>query len=365
MVPEERPPSEKLNIACIGVGLKGFDNARTAGHQNIVALCDVDTKHAAPTFKEFPKAKRYSDYRVMLEKESSRIDAVIVSTPDHHHVPASIMAMRAGKHVYCEKPLGQNIAEVRHVTQVAKETDLATQHGTGAHSGHNYMRVAKMVREGLIGEVKEVHCWCDEAWGNLTRPAKSMPVPSHLNWDLWLGPAPVRPYLDGADLSPLLLGKPESVKRKQLLFWHSGGMAAVRDGKYSLVAYPDFRVPKDKEKLSALFSQIEKIMQETNDPLLVDGKLKTINFSGIPGDQQACKLLMQYHQLDRFQESWIPYIKKGGFRHYQLFDLEEDIAQSRDISKDHPVIVARLKQELLRIHASVMADAPDWQRNDI
>ncbi len=187
------PPSEKLDIACIGVGGKGFDNVRNMSTENIVALCDVDDKRASDAFEAFPKAKRYTDYRVLLEQEK-HIDAVVVSTPDHHHIPASVMAMRLGKHVYCEKPLGQNIHEVRLATQVAKESGVATQLGNGAHSGRNYRSVAALVKSGIIGEVREVHCWCDEAWAPGDRPRQTPPVPAHLDWELWLGPAPVRPY---------------------------------------------------------------------------------------------------------------------------------------------------------------------------
>jgi len=188
------PPSEKLNIACIGVGGKGFDNVRNVMTENLVAFCDVDTNRAADAFKMFPQVKRYSDYRRMLDEEARHIDAVIVTTPDHVHIPASVRAMRMGKHVYCEKPLGQNITEVRFAAKVAKETGVATQMGNGAHTGYNYRSVAKMIQDGVIGDVTEVHCWCDQAWPPGDRPKYNPPVPEHLKWNLWLGPAPVRPY---------------------------------------------------------------------------------------------------------------------------------------------------------------------------
>ncbi|KPL05608.1 hypothetical protein AMJ85_11625 [candidate division BRC1 bacterium SM23_51] len=188
------PPSEKLNIACIGVGGKGFDDVRNVMSENIVAICDVDTKHAAEAFKMFSKAKKYSDYRRMLDKEAKIIDAVVVATPDHVHIPASVMAMRMGKHVYCEKPLGQNITEIRLATKVARESGVATQMGNAAHTGYNYRSLTKMIKDGIIGQVKEVHCWCDQAWPPGDRPKYNPPVPKHLKWDLWLGPAPVRPY---------------------------------------------------------------------------------------------------------------------------------------------------------------------------
>jgi len=187
-------PSEKLNIAGIGVGNKGFDDIRNVMSENIVALCDVDTKTAANTFNMFPKAKKYSDYRVMLEKENKNIDAVVIATPDHHHIPASIRAMKLGKHVYCEKPLGQNIHEIRLATRVAAETGVCTQMGNGAHSGWNYRAVTKMIKDGIIGDIKEAQCWCDQAWEPGNRPQNNPPVPATLKWDFWLGPAPVRPY---------------------------------------------------------------------------------------------------------------------------------------------------------------------------
>ena len=187
-------PSEKLNIAGIGVGGRGGEVIADVSSENIVALCDVDDKRAAPTFERFPKAKTYHDFRRMLEKEEKSIDAVVVATPDHVHVPASVMAMKMGKHVYCEKPLGQNIHEIRVATKVASETGVATQLGNGAHSGYNYRSVVALIKAGTIGEVKEVHTWCDRAWGPGDRPKDTPPVPKHLKWDLWLGPAPVRPY---------------------------------------------------------------------------------------------------------------------------------------------------------------------------
>ena len=192
--PGHIPPSEKLNIACIGVGNKGFDNVRNAMGENLVAFADVDTQLASKAFEMFPDVPRYRDYRRMLDREHKHIDAVIVTTPDHVHIPASVTAMRMGKHVYCEKPLGQNIAEVRFAAKVAKETGVVTQMGNGAHTGPNYRGVAQMIKNGIIGPVKEVHCWCDEAWPPGDRPKHRPPVPEHLDWNLWLGPAPVRPY---------------------------------------------------------------------------------------------------------------------------------------------------------------------------
>lgn len=201
-----KSPNEKLNIALIGVGGKGIENLRAVSKENIVALCDVDEVRAADAFEMFPKAKRYSDYRILLEKEEKNIDAVVVTTPDHVHIPASSMAMKMGKHVYCEKPLGHNVHEIRVITELAKETGLATQLGTAAHSGQNYRGIVELVKAGTIGEVKEVHAWCDSEWDPVPRvprdnfnwgdhvPKDTPPVPEHLKWNLWLGPAPVRAY---------------------------------------------------------------------------------------------------------------------------------------------------------------------------
>ena len=202
--PGNKPPSEKLNIACLGVGGRGYSMVMNVSTENIVALCDVDDKRGAKAFEQFPKAKRYHDFRRLLAKEAESLDAVVVATPDHVHIPASVMAMRMGKHVYCEKPLGHNIHEIRVAIDVARETGVATQMGTEAHSGYNYRYVAALIRAGTIGLVKEVHCWCDDdedmppdsgtlRWED-RQPQQEPPVPEHLHWDLWLGPAPDRPY---------------------------------------------------------------------------------------------------------------------------------------------------------------------------
>ncbi|MEA3368084.1 MAG: Gfo/Idh/MocA family oxidoreductase, partial [Planctomycetota bacterium] len=192
--PGKTPPSEKLNIACIGAGGRGYYDAMNVSTENIVALCDVDDKRAAATFERFSEAKRYHDFRKMLEKEDKSIDAVVVATADHTHIPISVMAMKMGKHCYCEKPMGHNIHEVRAATEVARRYGLATQLGNGAHSGYNYRSMVALIKAGTIGEVKEVHCWCDQSWPTGDRPKDRPPVPKHLKWDLWLGPAPVRPY---------------------------------------------------------------------------------------------------------------------------------------------------------------------------
>jgi predicted dehydrogenase len=187
-------PNEKLNIAGIGVGGQGGWDIGQCASQNIVALCDVDDRRAAGSFDRFPKAKRYRDFRKMLDEMGNQIDAVVVGTPDHSHAPASVMAMNMGKHCYCEKPLAHRVDEVRTMIEAAKKNKLATQMGTQIHAEANYRRVVELVESGAIGPVGEVHVWHPVAYGGGDRPKDTPPVPPELDWDLWLGPAPFRPY---------------------------------------------------------------------------------------------------------------------------------------------------------------------------
>ena len=189
--------NERVHVAGIGVGGKGRGEINDAAREGaeIVALCDVDDVRAAETFKKFPKAKRYKDFRVMLEKEKG-IDAVTVSTPDHTHAVAGVMAMRMGKHCYCQKPLTHSIHEARLMTQVAREQGVVTQMGNQAHAGEPIRRAVELIQAGIIGEVSEVHVWTNRpVWPQgIDRPTGEHPVPNTLDWDLFLGPAPWRPY---------------------------------------------------------------------------------------------------------------------------------------------------------------------------
>jgi len=190
-------PSEKLNIAGIGVGGQGRGVVRHCKSENIVALCDVDEKYAAKAFREFPDAKRYKDFRVMLEKQKD-IDAVIVATPDHMHAVISMTAIKMGKHVYCEKPLTHTIYEARKLTEAARETKVATQMGTQGHAHEGIRLICEWIADGAIGQAREVHTWTDRPKGwwpqGVERPTDTPPVPDTLDWDLWLGVAPERPY---------------------------------------------------------------------------------------------------------------------------------------------------------------------------
>jgi predicted dehydrogenase len=201
--PRNIPPSEKMNIAGIGVGGMGAGNLRNLESENIVALCDVDHGYAAKTFKRYAGAKTYKDYREMIEKQKD-IDAVLVATPDHTHAVIAMAAMKAGKHVYCQKPLTHDVYEARMLAQAAKEAKVATQMGIQGHSGEGARLINEWVAAGLIGEVREVDAWCSLSyypWGHAgwsskysERPADTPPVPPTLDWDLWIGPAPSRAY---------------------------------------------------------------------------------------------------------------------------------------------------------------------------
>lgn len=202
-----RAANDALQIACIGVANRARENLLGVSGQAIVALCDVDSGYldryraeaapaeaAGPTF---PHARFYHDYRELLDAEAGRVDAVVVSTTDHHHVPAAIRAVRNGMHVYCEKPLGHAVAEIRLLTEAARRAGVVTQHGTQIHAGDNYRRVVEIVRAGAIGAVTEVVAWTGKGRIGSDRAVEAGPPPASLDWDLWLGPAPKRPFAAG------------------------------------------------------------------------------------------------------------------------------------------------------------------------
>jgi predicted dehydrogenase len=197
-----KPPSEKLNIAGIGIGGQGAADLDQMTSENIVALCDVDWAYAAHTFKKFPNAKQHKDYRKMLEDQKD-IDAVVVGTPDHHHAFAAMAAMQHGKHVYCEKPLTHSVWEARQMAQAAREHKVATQMGNQGQASEETRRLCELVWDGAIGLIREAHIWTDrpsnglfnEYWPQgVARPKETPPVPDTTDWDLWIGPAPYRPY---------------------------------------------------------------------------------------------------------------------------------------------------------------------------
>ena len=193
-----KSPNEKLDVAIIGTAGKGQvdSNAIAQAGENIVALCDIDSKNLAKAALKWPNAKQYRDYRVMIEKEKSA-DAVTVSIPDHHHAPAAMRAIRAGKHVYCQKPMTHTVSEARALTLAAREHKVVTQMGNQGHSGEGIRQLCEMIWSGAIGTVREAHSWTNRPiWPQgLVRPKVSDPVSEYLDWDLWLGPAPERPYV--------------------------------------------------------------------------------------------------------------------------------------------------------------------------
>jgi predicted dehydrogenase len=205
------PPSEKLNVAGVGIGGMGRSNIlEIAGlemdkdgkvvpkeqpGENIVALCDVDDELAAGVYEIFPKAKKYRNFRRMLEQQKD-IDAVVIATPDHSHAVIAMAAMQLGKHVYVQKPLTYSIYEARKLTEAARKYKVATQMGNQGHSGEGARLVCEWIWDGAIGQVHEVHAWTDRPiWPQgIDRPKDTPPVPKTLDWDLWLGPAPKRPF---------------------------------------------------------------------------------------------------------------------------------------------------------------------------
>jgi predicted dehydrogenase len=199
-------PNEKIHIGVIGAAGRGRANIEgVLGDPGveIVALCDIDEQHLDQTEKYLSDVRkrpanlqRYYDWRRLVEQKD--IDAVIVSTPDHHHALAAVAAMQRGKHVYCEKPLAHSVYEARMVRETYNKAKVATQMGTQIHATDNYRRVVELIQSEAIGPVKEVHVWCNRVGfpPGRTRPRETPPVPKHIHWDLWLGPAPERPYHD-------------------------------------------------------------------------------------------------------------------------------------------------------------------------
>ena len=203
--PGYRAPSDRLNIAGVGAGgrgrgvlrgASGYDEDTGTMLDNVVALCDVDDERAASTYERYAKAKRYQDFRVMLDEMHGSIDAVTVATPDHTHAVVAMAAMQLGKHVYVEKPLTHDVYEARMLTEAARRYGVVTQMGNHGNSGEGIRQICEWIWAGTIGEVREAHAWTNRpVWPQgLVRPTETPPVPAALDWDLWLGTAPWRPY---------------------------------------------------------------------------------------------------------------------------------------------------------------------------
>jgi predicted dehydrogenase len=184
------PASERLRIGVIGVAGQGAYNLGNVAHEEIVALCDVDENRAGPARQAHPRAKFYQDFRRLLDHKE--IEAVVVATPDHMHAISAVTAMRAGKHVYCEKPLAHSVHEIRVMRETAAKHKVVTQMGTQIHAGDNYRRVVEIVQGDVLGTVNRVHVWCHRRPD--VRHLGAKPVPAGFDLDLWLGPAPQHPY---------------------------------------------------------------------------------------------------------------------------------------------------------------------------
>ena len=190
--------NDRINIACIGVGGKGSSDSSNAAEcgGNIVAICDVDQRTLDKKGQQFSQAKRFQDYRKLLDEMGKDIDAVTVSTPDHNHGVAAIRAMKMGKHCFCQKPLVQTVWEAREVRRLAKEKNLATQMGNQGSAETGLRRAVEVIQAGVIGKPLELHVWTNRpVWPQgIDRPTGSDPIPEYLDWDAWLGPAAERPY---------------------------------------------------------------------------------------------------------------------------------------------------------------------------
>jgi predicted dehydrogenase len=194
-----KSPNERVNFGCIGVGGKGdSDTADAARLGNVVAICDVDDNTLNQAATKYPNARKFNDFREMLDKMGKEIDAVTVSTPDHTHAPAAAMAMHMGKHAFCQKPLAHSIYECRKLGEIAKKMKVATQMGNQGTAASGLRRSAAMLKAGVLGTVKEVHVWTNRPiWPQGIPRPEPKPVPPNLHWDLWLTVAPDRPYADG------------------------------------------------------------------------------------------------------------------------------------------------------------------------
>ncbi len=203
-------PGNKLNVVLIGCGGRGAEDMKEMRDETIVALCDVNEHNLNAAAQRAPGAKTYRDFRKLYDDlKDSEFDAVVVATTEHTHAFATLPALHRKKHVYCEKPLTRDVYEARLITEAAAAARVATQMGTQIHATDNYRRVVEIIQNGVIGPVREAHVWVSRAWGQQTpeeaaankdivstqeRPTEEMPVPPELDWDLWIGPAPMRPF---------------------------------------------------------------------------------------------------------------------------------------------------------------------------
>ena len=283
-----KSPNEKLNFAAIGSGGQGASNlAAAAPTENIVALCDVDDRRAAGTFERFPKAPKFRDFRQMLDKEGKNFDAVIVATPDHMHAVAAIWCMERGKHVYVQKPLVRTIWEARQLREAAAKYKVATQMGNQGYSNEGTRQCAEIVWNGDIGNVTEVHAWSDRPmWPQgLTEIPTEDPIPSTLDWDLWLGAAEKRPFTAG--------GKTEPDRNGGFFYqpfnwrgFYDFGCGALGDMACHILGAPNMALHLSKRKVIG----VECIKKEGASPFMFP-KASVIRFDFAPyGNMPALKI---------------------------------------------------------------------------
>jgi hypothetical protein len=283
-----KSPNEKLNFAVIGSGGQGATNISVAAPtENIVALCDVDDRRAAPTFKRFPNAPKFRDFRQMLDKEGKNIDAVIIATPDHMHATAAMWCMERGKSVYVQKPLVRTIWEARQLRAAAAKYKVATQMGNQGYSNEGTRQCAEMVWNGDIGNVTEVHAWSDRPmWPQgLTEIPKEEPIPSTLDWDLWLGAADKRPFTAGGQAEPDRNGgffyQPFNWRG-----FYDFGCGALGDMACHILGAPNMALHLSKRKVIG----VECVKKEGASPFMFP-KASVIRFDFAPyGDMPALKI---------------------------------------------------------------------------
>ena len=273
------PPSGKLNLVGIGAGGRAAADLGEVSSENIIALCDVDWRQAAGSFRRWPRAKRYKDFRKMLD-EVKGIDGVVIAIPDHNHAVATMAALKRGKPVYCEKPLTHSVYEARRVALAAKQAGVATQMGNQGQASEDTRRLIEKVQAGAIGKVREVYIWTDRPsrglfqvyWPQgITRPKDTPPVPEYLDWDLWLGPAPYRPY------------HPAYLPFKWRGWWDFGTGALGDIGCHAFD--PVFRALKLGQPLS-----VEASSSRVNEETYPEASMVTYRFPA-RGDQPACKFV--------------------------------------------------------------------------
>jgi predicted dehydrogenase len=281
--------NERLNLAFIGVGGRGGSNLNDIarnGQENVVAICDVNENALDAAAQKYPNARKYTDFRKLFD-DANDIDAVVVSTCEHTHAYATLPALELGKHVYCEKPLTHNVVEARMVRLAAEKTKLVTQMGTQMHAQDNFRRVAELIRSGVIGGVSEIHVWVSRAWGLQSqedakrfgdivyvadRPAEAQTPPPYLKWDLWLGPAPERPY------NEVYFPGPKWYR------WWDFGNGTMSDLGSHWVDYPYFACELDAPKTVEAFHDAPPHAE------IAPASLKVVYEYGPRGDKPACNL---------------------------------------------------------------------------